>query len=387
MSELPLKDICEISAGQPAPQDEQDFSDKGIPFVRAGSLEPLLSGKDESNLEKIDDVAAKKHRLRIYPKDTILFAKSGMSAKIGRVYRLKSPAYIVSHLAAVIPGNKIDPSYLQRWFEFNPPSKLIPNDSYPSIRTSEIERLKILLPSLSEQKRIAAILDKAETIRRKRTETINLLNEFQKSLFLDMFGDPVRNEKGWNVEKLGDLLDFMTSGSRGWAQYYSNSGDKFLRINNVGYNELKLDDLVFVNAPKNAEGNRTKVKQGDVLLSITADLGRSAVIPENFGTAYINQHLALLRLKNHIPEFISAYFASEGGQAQIKKEDKGGVKAGLNFNDIRNLKIYLPPIEMQQRYRSILGKIIGARNLIKNKYEDSNILFQSLTHRAFKGEL
>ena len=92
----------------------------------------------------------------------------------------------------------------------------------------------------------------------------------------------------WPLARLGTLLTFLTSGSRGWAAHYAAEGDLFLRIQNVGRNKLLLDDTAFVRAPDTAEARRTQVQAGDVLLSITADLGRTAVIPDDIGRAFIN---------------------------------------------------------------------------------------------------
>jgi len=266
MNTVTLGDICEVTAGQSAPQDSDAFGTAGKPFIRAGSLGDLVLGGTEESCEMIPDDIAKRLRMRLFPEDTILFAKSGMSATLGRVYRLRKPAYVVSHLATVIPGNRVEPSYLQRWFERNPPSRLIPNEAYPSIRTSEIATLKIDLPCLAEQKRIAAILDKADAIRRKRQQAIKLADEFLRSVFLEMFGDSINNTKRWPLENLGKHIKFMTSGSRGWASYYADAGAKFLRIQNIGYNSIIMEDIAFVNPPDTAEARRTQVQQGDVLV-------------------------------------------------------------------------------------------------------------------------
>lgn len=101
MKSTPLSQLAVVSAGQGAPKDNE-FSESGVPFVRAGSLEALLSGKNESELELVSSETAKLRKLKTYPKGTILFAKSGMSATKNRVYGLQHPAHVVSHLATLI---------------------------------------------------------------------------------------------------------------------------------------------------------------------------------------------------------------------------------------------------------------------------------------------
>ncbi|QTA80482.1 Type-I restriction modification system methylase [Desulfonema limicola] len=264
---------------------------------------------------------------------------------------------------------------------------IITGTAQPQITRQSLDYVSLPLPSLQEQKRIAAILDKADAIRRKRQQAIQLADEFLRSVFLDMFGDPVTNPKGWEVKSLGENLDFLTSGSRGWAKYYSNEGEKFLRIQNIGKNKLFKNDMAFVKPPNSAEAKRTKVKSGDILISITADLGRTAVVPDNFGTAYINQHLAIIRVKNLNSIYLSEYLASQGGQVQIQKLNRQGVKAGLNFDDIKSLKILIPPLDLQKKYEQIWLNRYKFKENYDQLTKKSGEIFNSLTQRAFRGEL
>jgi type I restriction enzyme S subunit len=256
------------------------------------------------------------------------------------------------------------------------------------ITKGKFDNLLIPLPPLATQQRIAAILDAADALRRKDQELLRKYDELAQAIFIDMFGDPVKNEKGWEVKTIGESIDFITSGSRGWAQYYSETGDLFLRINNVGHNEIKLTDLIYVKAPNNAEAKRTLVEEGDVLLSITADLGRTCVIPAELPRAYINQHLAILRLKKQFePNYVSQVFATEYGKNQFKKLNKGGVKAGLNFDDIKSLEFINPPLELQKRYSLALTQLKNQEKKVVLGFEKNNHLFHSLLHQAFNGEL
>jgi type I restriction enzyme, S subunit len=192
----------------------------------------------------------------------------------------------------------------------------------------------------------------------------------------------------WNSQdciELQDLLVFLTSGSRGWAQYYSSNGSLFLRIQNVKDGKLILDEIQYVNVPDSAEAERTRVQAGDLLISITADLGRTAVIPENLGTAYINQHLVLVRLDQTraYPDYISRFLASERGQTQFQKLDRGGVKSGLNFNDIRQIRIPLPPIATQKKIAAILDQAEALRSLRRQSIEQLDALARSLFLEMF----
>jgi type I restriction enzyme, S subunit len=263
----------------------------------------------------------------------------------------------------------------------------IPNTGY-NRHFKYLKTLKIPLPPLAEQQKIATILDAADSLRQKDRQLIDHYTALSQSLFLEMFGDPVANPMGWESLCLNEMMTFLTSGSRGWAQYYSDDGDLFLRIQNVGKNQLLLKDVAYVKAPDDAEAKRTTVEAGDILLSITADLGRTAVIPKELARAHINQHLAIIRLEDkYEPYYVSEYISSMGGKRQFMQLDKGGVKAGLNFTDIKTLSILNPPIELQKQYVERSLQIIGQKQLAQASLEHSEVLFNSLLQQAFTGQL
>lgn len=284
----------------------------------------------------------------------------------------------------------LNPSYL---FYFAQTNKFVEQlmtlatgASYPAVSDSDILATPIPLPPLPEQKRIAALLEKADRLCRTRGYARQLSDTLLQSVFLEMFGDPLRNSRNWNIEALGEKLTFLTSGSRGWAKYYRESGDLFLRIQNVGRNRLLLDDITFVQPPKNAEGSRTVVQAGDVLLSITADLGRAAVVPDGLPRAYINQHLALLRLRNIHPVFAAALLSSPQAKRQWNSLDGSAVKSGLNFDDIRGFKTISPPLPLQQKFADIVRCFERLRAQQREAERQAEHLFQTLLHRAFGGD-
>ena len=269
MSKVLLSDVCEISSGQPAPQKKEIFGDDGYPFIRAGSLEALIDGNGRT--ERILPQVGKELRLRLFPRNTILFAKSGMSAKIGRVYKLEEPSYVVSHLAAIIPHeDKIDPEWLKRWLEYNPPSRLIPNEAYPSIKLSEIAKLQLKLEAINRQKEISGFLKNADKLRQTRKEQLVLLDNYLKSIFFNMFGDPVTNEKDWPIEELkinaericvayvGPCNEFYTS---------SENGVPMIRTGNLKENRLDLSNLKYVTKEFHNKQKKSQLQEGDLLIA------------------------------------------------------------------------------------------------------------------------
>ncbi|MEM9483143.1 MAG: restriction endonuclease subunit S [Cyanobacteria bacterium P01_F01_bin.116] len=164
--------------------------------------------------------------------------------------------------------------------------------------------------------------------------------------------------QGW-VQCSGDLIfNFVTSGSRGWAKYYADSGAAFLRMGNLNHASITLDlqNLQRVQLPSSVEGTRSLVQGRDLLISITADVGMIALVPDNFEEAYINQHVALARPSTAISSAYIAWFlaSQEGGQKQFKELQRGATKTGLGLDDIRAVQIPLPPLAEQHR---IVNKI------------------------------
>lgn len=164
-----------------------------------------------------------------------------------------------------------------------------------------------------------------------------------------------RFPESWSVKELGDFAPFITSGSRGWANYYSEFGDVFLRITNLSRSWLypRLDDLKFVSLPKgDSEGARTQLKDGDLLISITADIGVvgyvNAKVPK---PAYINQHIALVRLDPSSVNslYISYFLASANGQALFRALADSGAKAGMNLSTVRKILTVAPPSLDEQK--------------------------------------
>jgi type I restriction enzyme S subunit len=266
-------------------------------------------------------------------------------------------------------------------------TKLATGASYPAVSDRIVLDSHLPLPPLVQQRRIAAILDQADALRAKRRAALAQLDALGESIFVDMFGSAVTILDKWRTVKLGELLSFMTSGSRGWARYYADTGARFLRIQNIGRNELVFDDVARVQAPNTAEARRTAVQEGDVLLSITADLGRTAVVPADLGPAFINQHLAILRTTAITPLFLSAYLASPSGQQQILKKNRQGVKAGLNFDDIQSLVVPVPSTDTQTRFVRVATAVASLVARYRTSLSPLDTLFASLQHRAFHGEL
>lgn len=256
----------------------------------------------------------------------------------------------------------------------------------PGLAVATLEKLLLTIPPMDAQEKIAAALDKVNDLIALRKQQLAKLDELVNSRFVEMFGDPMLNPTHWPVHELSEYIEFLTSGSRGWAQYFTDDGEYFITIKNVKNCSITLNNVQHIVPPNNAEAKRTKLQEGDLLISITADLGRTGVVTEEIAQhgAYINQHLTCIRLNKTLlhPIYVAYYMESEAGKQQFQAKNQSGVKAGLNFNSINSLKLMVPPLEKQEQFvsfieknnqqkltiRKSLAKLITLKNTLMQKY-------------------
>ena len=247
-------------------------------------------------------------------------------------------------------------------------SKMPPNHKRQWISTTSEK--SYVLPSMDKQISIVKQLDLISDTIANYTNQIENLDNLVKARFIEMFGDPIDNPREYSVHQLSEYIMSLTSGSRGWAQYCVDDGEEwFITIKNVNNCHISIDNMQPVNAPDNAEAKRTKVHEGDLLISITADLGRTGVVTKEIAEygAYINQHLSCIRLNRDAlnPLFVAHYMESPAGKEQFIAKNQSAVKAGLNFNSINSLKIMVPPLAEQNRFIDFIKLVDKSRFDIK----------------------
>lgn len=372
----------------------QNKSDGGIPITRIESI-----FENQLDFKKLGYAGIENDIFRNYylEEGDILISHINSVSHLGKVAVFEKSDSKVIHgmnlLCLKTNLNENFPKFLYYYFRTEKfKQSLIPitkkSVNQASFNISNFKNLKIPIPdSLTDQIKIAQLLTKAEKLIAQRKESIALLDDFLRSTFLEMFGD-YNSMKNSKIELLGNHISYLTSGSRGWAKYYSTSGAKFLRIQNIGGCNIRTDNMIYVNAPKSAEAERTIVKEGDLIISITADLGRASVVPSNFGEAYINQHLALIRLNKNINPIYAAYFYNMPfGNNSIQSKNRAAVKAGLNFNDIKSFSIVIPPLSLQTQFAQIVEKTEVLKSQNQKSLQELENLFGALSQKAFKGEL
>lgn len=196
----------------------------------------------------------------------------------------------------------------------------------------------------------------------------------------------------WQAKKLGEVTKTITSGSRDWAQYYADAGSKFIRMTNLSRDgiHLKLDDLKFVDVNSlSADGKRTSLVSGDVLISITAELGKIGWIPPNFGEAFINQHTALVRIKADLAnsKLIAYLLSTPKINKKINKLNDAGAKAGLNLPTIKSIDFYFPALQEQTKIADFLTAVDDRISQLSQKCDGLAQYKKGVMQKIFSQEL
>jgi type I restriction enzyme S subunit len=260
----------------------------------------------------------------------------------------------------------------------------------PGLNRNDAYERPVVVPPLEHQRRIAKILDQANRVLDGRETTLALADGLSRSVFRSLIGSPLQNEKEWHSDYLGNHLSFVTSGSRGWAEFYCEAGPRFIRSYDVQMNGLRFPEPIFVNPPDNAERFRTRVQSGDVLLTITGSkIGRVSAVGPDLGEAYVSQHVAILRPKPSLdPVYLSWYLSDEaGGQVQIKRLQYGQTKPGLNLQQLKKFRVLVPPLDVQAMVVRALGTTESIRTILAAQAEESRQLGAALSGKAFRGDL
>lgn len=344
----------------------------------------------------------------------------------GDILISRSGSVGLSYLVDDIPYECVFASYMIRFIPFYVHSKYIyyflQTDAYwkainkeksgvamSNVNATQLSELKIPLPPLNEQREIAETLDDffyQLDYYEKRLANIPKALEMYREMVLEqaVSGELTKEwrkenniKNNWDNLKGNDVFNFITSGSRGWAKYYDDKGKIFIRITNLNYEDLNIDTspskLRYVNLPKQVEGKRTRVKEGDILISITGYLGMIGVVPKKFPEAYVNQHIALARPKeNTLSNYIGLFLKSTTGQKQFKKMRRGTVKAGLSLQDIRNLQIPIPSLaEQKEIVHQVTTRLKKADRIEKEEYQNISYLPElrrkKVLEKAFNGTL
>jgi type I restriction enzyme, S subunit len=324
----------------------------------------------------------------------IVFARTG--ATTGKSYLLRNlaaQAVFASYLIRLRPKKSVDSSYLAHFFQspnYWSQIQIMANGAaQPGVNASKLKELSVPLPPLEEQKRIAAILDKADAIRRKRQQAIKLADDFLRSVFLEMFGDPVTNPKGWEVKYLKDIsrIQIGPFGTQLHKEDYVSDGVPLINPTHISGGKLLPNNDLTVSPQKHAELPEYHLRFGDIIMGRRGEMGRCAVIEKEHvgwlcgtGSLFIRPHNPGV-----LSEYLFAYLSSDYMKGYLESESLGATMPNLNKGIVGDIKVPLPPQSVMEKYAKIRDQLVCAKqnNTAFSKYN----FFESLSQKAFLGEL
>jgi type I restriction enzyme S subunit len=260
----------------------------------------------------------------------------------------------------------------------------------PHIDRKTLESLRIPLLPISDQLQIATILTKAEDLISQRKQSIALLDEFLKSTFLEMFGDPVRNEKGWNKSELKGFARIRIGpfGSLLHREDYVQNGVPLVNPSHISGGKIIIDSELTISKEKMKDLSAYAMHEGDVVLGRRGEIGRCAVVTENedgflcgTGSIFIRPSKALN------PIFLYNVISSSSIRKVLENLAKGITMKNLNSGIIEDLEVPVPPIELQFQFAQIVEKTEALKSQYQCSLQELENLYGSLSQQAFKGEL
>lgn len=334
-----ISDIGKIVSGATPKTKDVDNYGGSIAWITPADLSGYTSKYISHGSRNITQKGYDSCSTHLMPRGTVLFSSR---APIGYVAIAENPICTNQGFKSIVPNDDIDSEFL--YYQLQYLRKKIQEKgsgtTFKEISGKVLGETDIVVPSLEEQSRIVAHIEELFSELDKAVDTLKTTKEqlevYRQAVLKDAFSDFEKKDS------IRNLTMVVTSGSRGWAKYYSNSGALFVRIGNLTHSGIDIDfrDIQHITPPDNAEGVRTRLQPNDVLVSITADLGSIGFVSEKVEEAYINQHIALVRFQNPVQgRFMAWYLRSEYGQKDLLKNKRGGGKLGLGLDDIRDTPV------------------------------------------------
>ncbi len=368
-------DLAEFVNGRPF--KPKDWGSTGLPIIRIQNL---------TGTSKIFNYYEGEFDKRYLVKnDDILIS---WSASLG-VYRWdKQDAVLNQHIFKVNLKNGIDKTY----FYYAVQEKLIEMErqvhgsTMKHITKDKFDNLKISVPDLKTQQKIAGILEQADAARQKRKQANQLTELFLQSVFIEMFGDPISNEMGWETRTGEEYCEKLTVGVViKPASYYVEKGVIALRSLNIKRNRINLDNVVYFSNDTNTNQlSKSVLKEGDVVFVRTGSTGTAAIIPKELdGCNCID--LIITRPKRNLihPIYLCYFFNSDFGKKVVHSKNVGGIQQHFNIGALKNMSIPCPPFTLQKKFASIVEQVEQLRVKQRESEKELENLFNSLMQKYF----
>ncbi|WP_157937963.1 restriction endonuclease subunit S [Acinetobacter junii] len=331
----------------------------------------------------------------LFDEDLILLAEDGGhfdNPDRGVAYKISGKTWVNNHAHVIKPKEGVDLDYLCRVLENYDLTPWITGTTRGKLTKGSASEILIPLPPLAEQRRIASILDQADELRQKRQQAIEKLDQLLQATFIDMFGDPVSNSKGFDVKKLSEQVDLIQIGPFGTQLHqedYIENGIPLINPSHIKNGKIVPNLKLSVSQSKYGELSQYHLKLNDVLLGRRGEMGRCAVVTKKevgwlcgTGSLFLRPNVEKIN-----PFFLEMLLSSDSIKRYLENVSQGQTMANLNKTIVGSIPLIAPSIEIQNKFFLISEEINKMKTELENSKNQVNNLFQSLQNHAFSGTL
>jgi len=386
-----LSDVAAIESGAGFPMEHQGIQDGVFPFLKVSDMN--LSGNERAikrwNNSVSEQVRSKLHA-KAFPAGSLIFPKIGAAIGTNKKRQLTRPSCVDNNVMGVTPKpDLLDSEFLYYLFLTKNISDFASDSNPPSIRKSDVERWSIKVPPLPEQCRIIDLLSRAEGIVRLRRDAEKMAAELIPALFLDMFGDPATNPKGWVEARLSEIAEVVSGVTKGRRFGAKETVEvPYLRVANVQAGHLNMSEIKTIEVlPKEVE--QLALQLGDVVLTEGGDfdkLGRGALWEHDIPNCIHQNHVFRVRLKRGLalPEFFVTYLqAGKAREYFLRSAKRTTNLASINMTQLRALPVVLPSLDVQRRFVERFNAARSIQTQQLSATAKAKITFDALLAQAF----
>jgi Restriction endonuclease S subunits len=371
-----LGDVCNVVMGQAPSGDSYNEDGNGMLLIAGASDLGELYPRPSRSTTSPGKISR--------PGDIILCIRATIGDK-----NWSDKEYCLGRgVAALRPkdAEQLAPQFLWHWVGAN--SSALKSKgrgaTFLQITRADIEELPIVIPKIAEQRRIAAILDKADDIRRKRQEALKLVDDLVKSQFIEMFGDPVTNPKGWKIGNIG-LVGHVGGGYAFKSSEFVEEGVPIIRIGNIMNFRINLDDSVMCHRELLAKYQDYVCNKNDILMAMSgATVGKPGIFMQD-ETALINQRVARIRVDDKIcsPSFMFELIKSNYFQNQVQQLSAGCAQPNISGKQIENIPCPVPPVPLQNEFAAFVEQADKSKFTMQRQLDEIETLSSALKQEFF----
>lgn len=369
-----------------------EFQDEGVNFLKIECFDEN-GGFIESKVAHISEECHKKMKRSQLKNGDILFSIAGAIGRVAIVTEEMLPANINQALAIIrISDEQVYLPYIKLILtspivieQFERKKQGV---AQLNLSLKDINEISIPLPSKDKQIELAELFDKVVGVISKRNKELSALDDLIKARFVEMFGNPVTNEKGWNQKQLGEITTKLGSGAtpKGGKEAYQEDGITLIRSMNVHNGLFEYKELAHISEEQATKLDNVTIEENDVLLNITgASVARSCVVPSKILPARVNQHVCIIRCNQRIvPEFLNKLLIDDNYQRLLWSITRGGAtREAITKQQVESLKIIVPPIELQNQFADFVHQVDKSKVAVQKALDETQMLFDSLMQKYF----